>query len=377
MAEYGLKRYFNGECAHRITNLLQNQLPDLDGEEFAAAVNSRIQGLELKDRVMVIAEELRRRLPDHYVTAVGVLVDSLGDELREDQGMFTDSWFLMPVARYVEEYGTQYPHESLDAIEEITKRHTGEYAIRPYLRQWQELTMARVDRWSRSSSHNVRRLASEGIRPRLPWANRFKPFVDDPEPVVQVIDRLIDDPSLYVRTSVANNLNDISKDHPRYAVSTAARWLASSDNSSRTQWIVTKGLRTLIKKGDPAALKVVEAEPDPYVSVQEIDVEPLRPAIGERAEIRVIVANKGTVARDVIVDYQIHFRRSDGTLRPTTFKLGRVTVQAGGTALVRKYHAFKSVKTRTLHPGRHGLVAQANGSQSRRIGFDLLEARGA
>lgn len=282
-----------------------------------------------------------------------------------------------PTRLYIEEYGIEYPHESLDAIEEITKRHTGEYAIRPYLRQWQELTMARVDRWSRSSSHNVRRLASEGIRPRLPWASRFKPFVDDPEPVVQVIDRLIDDPSLYVRTSVANNLNDISKDHPRYAVSTAARWLASSDNSSRTQWIVTKGLRTLIKKGDPAALKVVEAEPDPYVSVQEIDVEPLRPAIGERAEIRVIVANKGTVARDVIVDYQIHFRRSDGTLRPTTFKLGRVTVQAGGTALVRKYHAFKSVKTRTLHPGRHGLVAQANGSRSRRIGFDLLGARGA
>lgn len=126
MAEYGLKRYFNGECAHRITKLLQDRLPDLDGEEFAGAVDSRIQGLELKDRVMVIAEELRLRIPDDYVTAVGMLVDSLGDELREDQGMFTESWFLMPVARYVEEYGIEYPHESLDAIEEITKRHTGE-----------------------------------------------------------------------------------------------------------------------------------------------------------------------------------------------------------------------------------------------------------
>ena len=143
MAEYGLKRYFNGECAHRITKLLQDRLPDLDGEEFAGAVDSRIQGLELKDRVMVIAEELRLRIPDDYVTAVGMLVDSLGDELREDQGMFTESWFLMPVARYVEEYGIEYPHESLDAIEEITKRHTGEYAIRPYLRRWQALTISK------------------------------------------------------------------------------------------------------------------------------------------------------------------------------------------------------------------------------------------
>jgi DNA alkylation repair enzyme alkD family protein len=142
-----------------------------------------------------------------------------------------------PTRLYIEEYGIEYPHESLDAIEEIAKRHTGE------------------------------------------------------------------------------------------AVSTAALWLVSSDNSPRTRWIVTKGLRTLIKKGDPAALKVVEAEPDPYVSVQEVDMEPSRLTIGERAEICVVVANKSTTARDVVVDYQIHFRRSDGTLRPTTFKLGRVTVR--------------------------------------------------
>lgn len=369
MSEYGLKRHFNGDCAREIAHMLGSQ-SSLDVEAFACAVDSRIGDLELKDRVLVITEELRSRLGGEYLEVLELLVRSLGQELREDQGMFTESWYLMPVARFVEEYGTEHPVESLAAIEEITKRHTGEYAIRPYLRQWHELTMEAVRRWSQSPSHNVRRLASEGIRPRLPWASQYKPFIDDPTPVIGVIDALVNDPSLYVRTSVANNLNDVSKDHPELAVTTAKRWLRTSD-TDRTRWIVRKGLRTLIKKGYPPALEAVGAEADPHVSIKELSLDPSTPRIGESAQVSAVVVNEGPASREVIVDYQVHFLRPDGSLRPNTFKLGRVRLSPGERAEVSKRHSFKEVKTRTLHAGAHILTAQANGKPSSEFRFTL------
>lgn len=262
MSETGLKRHFTGDCAREIAGRLDDVLDGFDTEGYAAEVDRRVGPLELKDRVLVLTEGLRQRLPGDYPDAVAVLIDSLGPELAEDEGMFTSSWFLMPVARFVEEYGLDHPRESLDAIYQITKRHTGEYAIRPYLQHHHELTMDAVRTWARDPSHNVRRLASEGIRPRLPWAARFTPFVLDPRPAIEVLDMLSDDPSGYVRKSVANNLNDISKDHPDLAVDTARRWMHSSD-SDRTAWIARHGLRSLVKQGHGAALAALEATPTP------------------------------------------------------------------------------------------------------------------
>ncbi|MDO5511462.1 DNA alkylation repair protein [Corynebacterium sp.] len=367
MKDHSLKRHFTGDCARRIAAMVGERL---DGEDFAGAVDRRVEGLELKDRVLVIAEELRERLGGDYVASISMLVDALGPELRDDQGMFTESWYLMPVARFVEEFGLEHPRESLAAIEEITRRHTGEYAIRPYLARWPQLTMDTIRTWAESDSHHVRRLASEGIRPRLPWAGRYAPFVADPRPVIAVLDMLIDDPSLYVRTSVANNLNDISRDHPGLAVETARRWWAM--DSERTRWIVTKGLRTLVKQGDPDALEVLGAGRDPAIMVRSVRVTPERVRIGEATEIAVTVANESGQARDVIVDYRIHFRRPDGSLRPATFRLGRVSVAAGEVAEVRKRRTFRQLATRTLHPGEHAVSAQANGNPGETVTFHLL-----
>lgn len=370
MTETGLKRHFTGDCARRICAMLGERAPGLGADELAAAVDARVHGLELKDRVLVIAEELERRLPGDYPNKIRIIVDSLGPELGEDQGMFTESWFLMPVARLVEVYGLAHPEESLAALEQITMRHTGEHALRPFLSQWHELTMEHVERWSHSPSHNVRRLSSEGIRPRLPWSARFKPFVADPRPVVKVVSALINDPSRYVRTSVANNLNDITKDHPDYAVDTAAQWLAASD-TPYTHWIVRKGLRTLVKKGHPGALALLGAQTDPHIKVEDTCISPPRIQIGAHAEIRVVVRNTGTQPREVIVDYQVHYRKARGSLRPATFKLRRARLEAGQTLTLSKRHSFKELSTRPLYPGEHLLVAQANGSPGPKVSFFL------
>ncbi|HIW90329.1 MAG TPA: hypothetical protein H9870_01475 [Candidatus Corynebacterium avicola] len=369
-----MKDYFTGDCARRIAEGINNGSFAVDAEDYAAAVDSRVGELELKDRVLVLAEELRERLPGDYPEAVGILVDSLGPELSGEKGMFNESWFLMPVARFVEEYGLDHPQESLAAIEQITRRHTGEFAIRPYLVRWPRETMDQVERWAGSESHNVRRLASEGIRPRLPWHSQLPAFIEDLEPVIRIVSRLVEDPSVYVRTSVANNLNDISKDHPELAVATAGRWLAEAQDEGRATWVVTKGLRGLIKAGHHGALSLVGAEPDPSIAVTDVALDTDSPKVGETMTITATVGNTGDSVRDVVVDYQVHFRKADGTLRPTTFKMGRVTVGPGETAAVSKKHSFKVVQTRRYHPGGQGLTVQANGAPTELLTFILLEA---
>jgi 3-methyladenine DNA glycosylase AlkC len=174
--------------------------------------------------VAAIAEELAAHLPSGYPRALDILRDILGPENPNETGTFSEFYWLMPVARFVEVYGLAHPQSSLDALEEITRRHTGEYAVRPYIEQHYELTLERLHDWARSSSSHVRRLASEGTRTRLPWARRLQRFMLDPEPVLALLEPLRADPSAYVRKSVHNNLHDIAEDHPQRVLKLCACW---------------------------------------------------------------------------------------------------------------------------------------------------------
>ena len=239
------KDYYDGECARILATYF-----DLgSADDFAAEVDAAVGPLELKDRVLVLARGMKDRLPQHYPDALDQILRHLKQELDDTDGMFNEGWQFMPVARFVEEFGLDYPDESLEAIRAITRMHTGEFAIRPYLEQHYDLAMSHVRRWSRSDNVHERRLSSEGIRPRLPWGRTLKRHVDDPQAVIDVIQHLHSDPSPYVRKSVANNLNDISKDHPELAVRTARDW--------NNEWVTQHGLRTLIKAGDPGATSIV------------------------------------------------------------------------------------------------------------------------
>lgn len=370
MSDYSLKRHFDGGCARELARHIEPVMPDFDTQGYVAEVDARVGPLELKDRVLVLTQGLRTRLPQSYPDAVNVLLESLGPELGEGEGMFNTSWYLMPVARYVEEFGLDHPEVSLAAIDQITRRHTGEYAIRPYLRDHHQLTMDTVRQWAGSPSLNVRRLATEGIRPRLPWAPKFAPFILDPGPVIEILDHLIDDPSPYVRKSVANNLNDISRDHPDQAVKTARRWLASS-NSDRTRWITRHGLRTLIKNGDTAALAVVGASADPAVMVTGLSVSPKAIKVGDALTINAVVKNEADGPKDVVVDYSIHFRGRDGRTRPRVFKLTRVQLDPGQSSHVHKTHVLRQLKSRTYYPGTHAVNVQVNGTPSAPVNFVL------
>jgi 3-methyladenine DNA glycosylase AlkC len=360
MAEYGLKRHFDGGAARLLGGMIQEVHPGFDVDGYAEQVQARIPPLELKDRVRVLAEGLRDRLPADYPDAVAVLLAILGEELGEGDGMFNTSWYLMPVARFVEDYGLDHPELSLDAIHEITRRHTGEYAIRPYLDRHFELTMDRVRRWALSPSANVRRLASEGIRPRLPWARTLSRFVEDPHPVVEVLEPLHSDPSAYVRKSVANNLNDIARDHPELVLDVLERWTRESD-TPETAWIARHAVRVLVKNGNQRALALCGATGGGQVRADGLWLTPATIRLGEAVTLRAEVRNTDDRPHTVTVDYVVHHVRKNGRTLPKVFKLGSVDLGPGESRVLEKRHAVREVTTRRYYPGEHAVDLQVNG----------------
>lgn len=369
--EYGLKKHFTGETAFILGEGIRTALPGFDTAGYAVEVDRRVPDLELKDRVLVLCEGLRSRLPDSYPKALDILRGTLVEELSEGRGMFKTSWFLMPVARYVEEYGLDHPEESLDFLEEVTRCHTAEYAVRPFVTHHREITMARFARWAVDPGHNVRRLASEGIRPRLPWAGTLPFFVEDPSPVLEILEHLRADPSNYVRTSVANNLNDISKDHPDLALATARRWLRESP-VPETRWIVKHALRTLVKKGDQEALALLGNTGGEHVGVHDLTVRPAAIRLGDTVTLRFAVENTDTRPHRVTVDYVVHHVRENRRPIPKVFKLTELELAPGETRHLEKAHTIRPISTRRYHPGEHPVEIQVNGLPLARDGFELL-----
>ena len=218
----------------------------------------------------------------------------------------------------------------------------------------------------------MRRLASEGTRPYLPWSVRVPGIVAAPGVTVPVLDALYRDPSEYVRRSVANHLNDLSRDDPALVVATAARWLGDPDEN--TARVVRHGLRTLIKRGDAGALALLGFAAEPgSVEVVGLTLDRDAVPVGGVVEFRATVRNTGAAAARLAIDYVVHHRKANGGRTPKIFKLTTVTLQPGETLEVRREHSFRPVTTRRYHPGPHAIALQVNGVATEPAEFELTE----
>jgi len=258
MAYKQLKLWFNKDLAVMLSDKILSEDASFNKKSFVKAVDTQVDALELKDRVEMIADELHVHLGGNYKTGVATLMSVLGPENEEETGMFANFYWVMPIAKYIEKYGLDDYKLSIKAIEEITKRNTGEYTIRPYIERYPKKTMAVLQRWSKNKNKHVRRLSSEGPRPRLPWASKLDIFINDPSPLLPILDNLKDDSSKYVQKSVANCINDILKDNTEIAKSLIEAWMSAEPTKER-MWIVKHALRNLIKKEDAWAIGILDA----------------------------------------------------------------------------------------------------------------------
>lgn len=256
MAYKKLKYWFDEELGKMLADKIKVIQPRFDKKNFVREIKCGVEGLELKARVSLIADNLHQFLGGSYEENATVLEQILGPENTEETGMFSNFYWLMPVADYVEKYGQENFKRSMQLLMEITKRNTSEYAIRPFLEKYPRKTLAKLKQWSTHKNSHVRRLASEGPRPRLPWATKLQQFIEDPSPIFPILENLKDDPSKYVQKSVANCLNDILKDHPVMGKAVLERW--NVDPSPQRKWIIKHALRNWIKKKDFWALQLIQ-----------------------------------------------------------------------------------------------------------------------
>lgn len=363
-----LKSFFDNARVERIGRELHAAWPEFPRARFVREATDGLDALELMDRARHISAAMARALPTDYPEALAIVLRALGPPLAsEGNGM--EAFHHQPHANFVAERGLDHPEISLAAMREITSRSSCEFAIRPFLERHPDLALRTLRAWTSDPDEHVRRLVSEGTRPRLPWASRLRALQRDPTPALALLETLRDDPSGYVRRSVANHLNDVSKDHPALVLSTCARWLADAGPERRR--LVAHALRTLVRKGDPEAVRLVGGDAHAHFEARG-KILPARPRIGERIRAEIEVSNLGIAPASAVLTLRIHFVKAGGGSSPRTFKLPTLSLAAGETRAVSKLVSLAQQTTRTHHPGEHVVEVLVNGD-ARPLGrFTLL-----
>jgi len=376
------KHWFNEAAVQRIAAVVTEEYPPFDSDGFVSALWPAIDAEELKARVEAVARALVGRLPDDVPAALSVLVRCLGEpwpasgepfpkgvEGKGYGGPGLRGMTVWPLTRFVELRGLHHPAESLAALREMTRRFSGEFAVRPFLDADPEATLPVLQEWAQSTDQHVRRLASEGSRPRLPWGMRLKGFVADPHPLIPLLEALNDDPEEYVRRSVANNLNDIAKDHPDLVVDVCARWQAGG--SPRTARIVKHATRTLVKQGHTGALRLLGFTVPPQVDAGSLRLASSRVTIGDVLRFEIDLRSTSETPQRWAVDYVVHHRKARGGTSPKVFKGKARHVAPGQRVEMARNHSFKVVPTRRYYPGPHAVEVVVNGQSVGRAEFEL------
>lgn len=358
-----LKNMYNPIFIGTLADAVQETLPSFDKQGFHATVlDSNWEGRELKSRMRHISHSLRAHLPDDYPQAVALLRQAALSErfkpYRFEPIIFCD---------FVEVYGLEHWEESIGALAQFTQQSSAEFAVRPFILQDQDRMMRQMLDWSQADNEHLRRLASEGCRPRLPWGMLLKPFMADPSPILPILENLKADSSDYVRRSVANNLNDIAKEHPQRVIHIAETWQQA--NQPETNWIIQHGLRTLLKKGDAQALALLGYEQSHALHIANLRLTNSEVRIGESLEFAFDIQAEGQAV--LMIDYVIEYMKANGQRSPKVFKLAKKSLQAGERLTIQKRHSFRPVTTRRYYLGAHRLAIQVNGIVYASVDFEL------
>lgn len=359
MSEFPLlKDMIDLPLARQLAERIEAVYPQFAREKFVAAVDAELHSLELKPRFGLFADKLRAHLPGAYPDALKLLLAILDDDRHKFEPIEDPGFRLLPIPTFVERYGLEHPRQSLDAMYIITRHSSCESAIRPFITRYPEQTMTQLRAWARDSNEHVRRLVSEGSRPRLPWSPQLTQFIADPAPALALLEFLKDDSSLYVRRSVANHLNDISKDHPQIVLDTMQAWRAGA--GEERLWLINHALRSLIKMGDPGALAIL-GYGEPSVALSDLKLSPQRLVFGEELCFSFRLRSISDATQQLMIDYLMHFVKANGKRAPKVFKLKKATLRPGDSLSLSKTHAIRPISTRRYYAGLQRLEIQVNG----------------
>lgn len=366
-----LKDFYSPTVVRRLGASLAAVHPPFDLSRWEKEALAGLDDLSLTDRARHLMRAMRSQLPADYEAALEILLASAGKASSapgESSGM--EAFLYLPHLYFVSEHGLDHFEASMHAQYLLTQRFTAEFSIRFFLERHPEATLARLRQWASDENHHVRRLVSEGTRPRLPWAMRLRAFQQDPTPVLELLELLKDDESLYVRRSVANNLNDIGKDHPEILAATCRRWL--KDATPEREWLVRHALRSAVKRGEPGALEALGAGEAAQVEIFATRFEPESPKRGTKVRYQAELRSTSDGPQKLVVDLAIHFVKASGKPSAKVFKLKNVDLAAGERVQLGKTIDLSDLTTRKHYPGWHAAELRINGAAFPAGGFELL-----
>ncbi|MCC5796483.1 MAG: DNA alkylation repair protein [Methylophaga sp.] len=366
-----MKQHLNEQAVRQLAGCLATAWPVFDTAAFIKCASSGLEQLELKQRVEHIADQLMNHLPGDFTRTAGIVIQvaDIWTSEATDKPIWS-SFAAWPLIDYAGQAGWHHPELAMDVLEYITVLFTAEFAMRPYLQHQFDIVYPRILLWTRHADPHVRRLASECIRPRLPWAGHLKSFQRDPEPVLKVLELLKDDVSVYVQKSVANNLNDISKDNPDRVLALVRQWLPKATKQRR--WIIRHGLRSLIKQGVPEVFKLLDYSPTIALQSQ-LQLNKVQVSYGDSFEITLSLQSESMSAQDLVIDYAVWHLKANGNHSRKVFKWKTMTLTAGQCLKISKTHAFKALSTRKYYPGPHLLEVFINGQVTSRAEIELRQ----
>ncbi len=352
-----LKDNLNLPAVNLLATQVAQEFPQFDAKRFAGQAAQSLADLSLTDRVRLLQSLLILELcPDLHRDASRLR--QLAARWPADSYRGWECYAVWPLIEMIGECGRDDPSQALSLLADFTHLFTAEFAMRWYVRERLTEIHPIVMQWATSESPHIRRLASECLRPRLPWGGYIKSLQKEPAPILMVIEKLKDDPSRYVQKSVGNNLNDISKDRPELVLQTCERWLC--DASPVRQQIVKRALRTLIKQGEPAVFPLLGYTEKPLLDTH-FGIAPATIGLGDSVALTLTLESRATNSQQINIDYRLTMPGVGQQKRYKVFKWKTLILPAGERLVLDKTQPFSTLNTRRYYPGEYTIECLING----------------
>ncbi len=368
------KDVINCHNVHELGVRILKTWPDFNLDSFDMEIADNIETQGLGERIQQVRKSLFNHLPKDYQQSVGVLLSSLPEILPNDAfdkklDLSSQNGFIMiSLTSFVSRYGIEHYQFSMNALKEMTKRFSSEGSIRYFIIKYPEKVLDTFSSWMKDESAHVRRLVSESTRPRLPMMMALPAFKKDPSPIIPFLEYLKNDSELFIRRSVANNLNDIAKDNPDVVTKLLAQW--SDNKSSNMTWLIKHALRTLEKQGNINALKILGFSDNPDVSVEKFELKTTHILLGEQLDMSIML-RANTKEENLLIDYVVYHVKANGELKPKVFKWAKKKISPSKNICLNKKHNIKPISTRKYYPGKHEIHLQINGMSFAKLEFYL------
>lgn len=356
-----LKEMFGQTFYTKLAHTFASVHKPFQPEHFIKEVTINLENRSLNQRMRNTSIILRKYLPDDYSKSIGIM--------KEVVPQLNSGYTTLVFPDFVSLYGIDHVNESLDALKFFTPFGSSEFAIRTFLKRDLEKTLRVMKEWSTDENHHVRRLSSEGSRPRLPWSFKLEEIIKKPALTLPILENLKCDNELYVRKSVANHLNDLSKDSPDYVLKLVKNW---DKTHPHTAWIVKRGIRSLLKQGDKKSMAVFNLTKDVQVSVKRFSLSNNMIRLNDSLQFQFDLVSEKSTPQTLMIDYRIHYVKKSGVQLPKVFKLKEIILKPREIVSIVKKQRFQDFTTRKLFSGRHTLEIIVNGEVITRKKFEFL-----